>query len=166
MRERTDACLGLPQLRLEMGLQTPETERIRCAHSPGTSCSCGYWGLNSPRATVEIARATMSTEAVMGTVVGYGTVALHGPEGFRAATAIVTCLFSDEVTSAPIDGLWHGLQRRLQGARAEDGVDHTRRRNRVLKSDRGRLRRAARVSSSSPVAWFARRVRSAALGNL
>lgn len=104
----------------------------RCAQSPGTSCKCGYWGLYSPRATVEIARATMSTEAVIGLVVGYGTVALHGPEGFRAESAMVTCLFSDELVSAPVDRLWHGLQRRLHRAGVGDTTDDLKRRTRDL----------------------------------
>ena len=104
----------------------------RCAHSPGTSCKCGYCGLYSPRAAMEIARATMSTEAVMGLVVGYGTVALHGPEGFRAESAMVTCLFTDELVSAPVERLWRGLQRRLHPTWVVDSSDEMRRRTRDL----------------------------------
>lgn len=104
----------------------------RCAQSPGTSCKCGYWGLYSPRAAVDIARATMSTEAVMGLVVGYGTVALHGPEGFRAESAMITCLFTDELVLAPVERLWHGLQRRLHRTRVVDTDDDMKHRTRDL----------------------------------
>ena len=104
----------------------------RCDRSPGISCKCGYWGLYSPRAAVEIARATMSTEAVMGLVVGYGTVALHGPEGFRAESAMVTCLFTDELVTAPLERLWHGLERRLHRMWAVDANDEMKRRTRDL----------------------------------
>ena len=104
----------------------------RCSQSPGTSCKCGYWGLYSPRAAVAIARGTMSTEVVMGLLVGYGIVALHGNEGFRAERAIVKCLFSDELTAAPIERLWQGLHRRFGRAQMDDSNDVLTRRTREL----------------------------------
>jgi hypothetical protein len=68
-----------------------------CSSPPGTRCQCGFWGVWSPKACMSRA-ARAPTEPpwhVIGLCVGWGTVALHGREGFRAERAAVRCLFTD-----------------------------------------------------------------------
>ena len=57
--------------------------------------------------------ALLRPGAVIGLVAAFGTVAVHGREGFRAEMARVTCLFSDEIALAPVERLWRSLRRRL-----------------------------------------------------
>jgi hypothetical protein len=79
--------------------------RRACATSPGLHCQCGFWAVWSPGQC--LARACAAAEPpwhVMGLVVGWGTVALHGREGFRAERAALRCLFTDRpwsTASAP-----------------------------------------------------------------
>jgi hypothetical protein len=94
----------------------------RCPQAPGTSCRCGFWGLYSPVAAIRLASATQAARAVIGLVAAFGTVAVHGGEGFRAEMARVTCLFSDEIALAPVEKLWRSLRRRLH-RRADDGLN-------------------------------------------
>ena len=70
--------------------------RRACATSPGVHCQCGFWAVWSPRQC--LSRACVANEPpwhVMGLVAGWGTVALHGPEGFRAERAALRCLVTD-----------------------------------------------------------------------
>ena len=68
----------------------------RCTHSPGRHCQCGFWALNSPLDCLARGRYDgIGWSPVMGLMRGWGTVALHGREGFRAQHASVVCLFSD-----------------------------------------------------------------------
>jgi hypothetical protein len=67
-----------------------------CPESPGEHCRCGFWAVWSPQQSV--ARASPAIEPpwqVMGLVAGWGTVAVHGAEGFRAERAAIRCLISD-----------------------------------------------------------------------
>jgi hypothetical protein len=92
----------------------------RCPKAPGTSCRCGFWALYSPVAAIQLASAKPAAHAVIGLVEAFGTVAVHGHEGFRAEIARVTCLFSDEIALTPVERLWRSLRRRLH-RRAEGG---------------------------------------------
>ena len=77
-----------------------------CAAPPGKHCQCGFWALWSPLQC--LARAQEPVEPpwhVLGLVSGWGTVALHGREGFRAQYASVTCLFTDWAGSAAVPSL-------------------------------------------------------------
>jgi hypothetical protein len=68
----------------------------RCSNAPGRHCRCGFWGLHSPLQCLTRARyGGMGWWPVMGLMRGWGTVAVHGDEGFRAENASVVCLFSD-----------------------------------------------------------------------
>lgn len=67
-----------------------------CGTSPGRKCQCGFWAVWSPRTCV--ARVGWADEppwCVMGLIAGWGTVALHRHEGFRAECAALRCLFTD-----------------------------------------------------------------------
>jgi hypothetical protein len=83
-----------------------------CSAPPGTHCQCGFWALWSPLQC--LARAKEAVEEppwhVLGLIAGWGTVALHGSEGFRAQHASVTCLFTDWAGSAHVP---HPADRRL-----------------------------------------------------
>lgn len=69
---------------------------VRCSSPPGRHCQCGLWGLYSPLRCLARGRHDgIGWWPVMGLVRGWGTVALHGSEGFRAEHAAVVCLFSD-----------------------------------------------------------------------
>jgi hypothetical protein len=70
--------------------------RPPCGSSPGRRCQCGFWGVWSPKQC--LSRASAPAEPpwhVIGLCMGWGTVALHGREGFRAERAAVRCLFKD-----------------------------------------------------------------------
>lgn len=71
-----------------------------CASTPGNGCQCGFWALYDPRDLTERASGTDGT--ILGLIAGYGTVALHGPEGFRCAQARILCLFEDRFWSRPV----------------------------------------------------------------
>lgn len=90
-------------------------EMSRCPRSPGKLCRCGFWALFTPTAAMRLAAEKPTGRAVMGLIKGYGTVALHGAEGFRAEMATVTCIFADEISLASVERLWRGLQRRFRG---------------------------------------------------
>lgn len=94
----------------------------RCTCSPGESCSCGFWALNSPMRCIRYARDTITDRSsVVGLVRAWGQVALHGNEGFRAQFASPVCLFSDWLWDLPEPprgsprhlGWWHRVQRSL-----------------------------------------------------
>ena len=65
-----------------------------CPESPGRHCQCGFWAVWSPRQCVSRAGAEPPRQ-VMGVIAGWGAVAMHGAEGFRAEHAAVRCLFVD-----------------------------------------------------------------------
>jgi hypothetical protein len=65
-----------------------------CSESPGRHCQCGFWAVWSPRQCVSRAGAEPPRQ-VMGVIAGWGAVAMHGAEGFRAEHAAVRCLFID-----------------------------------------------------------------------
>lgn len=96
--------------------------RRACGASPGLHCQCGFWGVWSPGQC--LARACAAAEPpwhVMGLVVGWGTVALHGREGFRAERAALRCLFTDRpwsAVAAPRTGRLAGWWRRTTGRTA------------------------------------------------
>lgn len=52
-------------------------------------------------------------DAVLGLINGYGSVALHGDEGFRAELASLACIFTDRVESHELDVLARQLKRPL-----------------------------------------------------
>ena len=85
----------------------------RCPQAPGMSCRCGFWALYSPVGAMRLASATPTAGAAIGLIAGFGTVAVHGREGFRAEMARVTCLFTDEIALAPIDRIWRRLLHRF-----------------------------------------------------
>lgn len=66
---------------------------------PAPSCHCGFWATNSPLSSILRALAYPSSQSAVGLIRGYGAIAVHGVEGFRAALASVVCIFSD----APLD---------------------------------------------------------------
>lgn len=72
----------------------PETER--CPVTPGMGCGCGFWAVWSPF-RLPHPRTADPHEIVLGLIQGFGTVALHGKEGFRAEMAIVACIFTDRL---------------------------------------------------------------------
>lgn len=92
-----------------------------CARPPGRGCMCGFWGLFSPLQALEKARAERAERApVLGMIRGWGDVAIHGREGFRAERAAVICLFHDWVwdaaampcpSSVGVHTLWWHVQR-------------------------------------------------------
>ena len=53
----------------------------------------------------EVAAVRGVVSSVLGLITAWGTVALHGREGFRAQHASVTCLFTDWAGSAPVPRL-------------------------------------------------------------
>jgi hypothetical protein len=76
---------------------------------PAPSCHCGFWALRNPVSAMGLA-ARVEDEPRMGSgftaldpqgtvavglIQGYGAVAVHGGEGYRAALASVACIFSD-----------------------------------------------------------------------
>jgi hypothetical protein len=71
--------------------------RQPCSSPPGRFCQCGFWALWSPDLCIRRARAYPRShlDHVMGLVAGWGSVAVHGSEGFRAERARALCLFSD-----------------------------------------------------------------------
>lgn len=67
-------------------------------NSPGHGCLCGLWAVWNPLRALKRARDDRYERlTVLGLVVGWGEVAVHGEEGFRAEKARVLCLFEDWV---------------------------------------------------------------------
>lgn len=72
--------------------------RQPCPKPPGGACKCGFWALFSPTRCLALARRYPAERlAVLGLVQAWGEVALHGEEGFRAASSTVVALFTDWV---------------------------------------------------------------------
>ena len=89
--------------------------RLACASSPGRNCHCGFWAVSAPGLILN--RVGGSCEPpwhVMGLISGWGTVARHGREGFRAERAALRCVFTDRPwrrsaltgTSSRLAGWW------------------------------------------------------------
>jgi hypothetical protein len=75
-----------------------------CAVPPGAGCHCGFWATHGPAACLRLAGESWDVHgpmppgrAVLGLVAGWGDVALHGGEGFRARYARVLVLFDDVI---------------------------------------------------------------------
>jgi hypothetical protein len=101
---------------------------LRCSHPPGYACACGFWGLWGPTACAQRARSDPARgSAVLGLVSGWGTVALHGSEGFRAESASIVCVFVDELERRrpwkPMAGLLAGLRARHDSEPARGDVE-------------------------------------------
>jgi hypothetical protein len=82
---------------------------------------CGFWGLFSPLRALERGRAERTERSsVLGLIQGWGEVAVHGSEGFRAEHSTVACLFTDWIWDAARlprpRGNLEGLVWRLQQA--------------------------------------------------
>jgi hypothetical protein len=75
--------------------------RACCERPPGRDCKCGLWALWDFRSCARKAREESqrwdSRDVVIGLVEGWGTVAIHGDEGFRSQYAVVRCLFTDTI---------------------------------------------------------------------
>lgn len=71
----------------------------RCSSPPGQSCHCGFWAVWSPQDLPTLAGIQSNDPLVLGLINGFGTVAVHGQEGFRAEMASIACLFTDKVQS-------------------------------------------------------------------
>ena len=92
-----------------------------CEPAPGRRCRCGLWAVWSPLRCLSMARHLVEPPwVVVGLVAGWGTVALHGGEGFRSEHAAVRCLFTDWAREAPVPrpsaGRLAGWWRRIAGA--------------------------------------------------
>lgn len=90
----------------------PGTNRARClvdGHAPcecapGRGCHCGFWATRGPAACLRLAGESWDSygplpqgRGVLGLMAGWGDVAIHGDEGFRAERARVLMLFEDVV---------------------------------------------------------------------
>lgn len=93
---------------------------------PGHWCRCGFWALwDLGRAITKARREARDDHTtVIGLMAGWGTVAIHGAEGFRAQRARVLFLVRDSIWSRELDGfVWWPLRRLYAWARgaAPDG---------------------------------------------
>lgn len=94
--------------------------RGRCMRPPGTDCKCGLWALWHFTACARKAREESASwerrSIVIGLTLGWGTVAIHGDEGFRSQYAAVRCLFTDPVAgrTGSREDWWDRLLRRLR----------------------------------------------------
>ncbi|HKF76825.1 MAG TPA: hypothetical protein VKF59_11835 [Candidatus Dormibacteraeota bacterium] len=90
--------------------------RRACSASPGQHCQCGFWAVWSPRrCAARVCSAAEPPWHVMGLIAGWGTVALHDGEGFRAEWAAMKCLFTDRPWSSSIPGWLARWWRRKTG---------------------------------------------------
>lgn|SRR5215472_5422063 len=85
----TAQCLGMGRV----------VQRFDPHTAPGEQyCSCGFWALNSPRSAAfksfERSFDSIDIANMVGLVAGWGTVAKHGDEGWRAQYAAIKCLFT------------------------------------------------------------------------
>ena len=89
-------------------------QREPCVRSPGQHCRCGIWALWDLGRCVAEGRYHLSsvrTELAVGLIVGWGTVAIHGDEGFRAQRANIRCLLADSIWDESLDPLCDQLER-------------------------------------------------------
>ena len=94
--------------------------RPTCAVAPGRGCTCGFWALWDPVRALRKARREQvmlpsGFGSVVGVVLGWGMVAIHGDEGFRCEHASIACLISnsvwDEDADRVVDGRVHWWRR-------------------------------------------------------
>ena len=76
---------------------------------PAPSCHCGFWAKHDPVSAMELAARVENGQRMgsgftvldpyrtvaVGLVLGYGAIAVHGGEGYRAGLARVVCIFAD-----------------------------------------------------------------------
>jgi hypothetical protein len=96
-----------------------------CERPPGRNCKCGLWALWDFRSCARKAREESqrwdSRDVVIGLMEGWGTVAIHGDEGFRSQYAVVRCLFTDTIADrVPARARWWERLVRLAGAGEPD----------------------------------------------
>lgn len=95
--ENVASCLVPPR---PMGCIPPRHPHR--SEPPGDGCGCGFWAVFSPFLALNRARAVrQERNSVLGLILGWGSIALHGSEGFRAQRAEVLCLFSDWCWESP-----------------------------------------------------------------
>ncbi|MGH7911480.1 MAG: hypothetical protein ACREQM_11135 [Candidatus Dormibacteraceae bacterium] len=107
----------------------------RCAEAPGEHCLCGFWALSDPQHCVrkvrkEHVRLVGTMQPVIGLMLGWGSVMLHGAEGFRAERARPLCLFDNWIWDSELDLLTAGRVpwwRRLQDGAGLRSRDRSRR---------------------------------------
>lgn len=96
--------------------------REPCMHSPGQHCQCGIWALWDLGRCVARGRDhvfSLGSGLVVGLIAGWGTIAIHGDEGFRAQRAQILCLLADSIWDKSMDSLcgqqswWLASSRRL-----------------------------------------------------
>ena len=83
-------------------------QREPCVRSPGQHCQCGIWALWDLGRCVAKGRDHLSSvhaELVVGLIAGWGTIAIHGEEGFRAQRAAILCLLTDSIWDKSLDPL-------------------------------------------------------------
>ena len=83
-------------------------QREPCVRSPGQYCQCGIWALWDLGRCVAKGRDHLSSvrgALVVGLIAGWGTVAIHGDEGFRAQRAAIRCLLMDSIWDKSMDPL-------------------------------------------------------------
>src|SRR5262249_40054110 len=92
--------------------------RPPCERSPGSGWRGGIWAVLEPERCLRMAREGAvwwdAGTIVMGLMVGWGTTAIHGAEGFRCQHAAVTCLFLDAINDRALAAVgrtlwWGGL---------------------------------------------------------
>jgi DNA-binding CsgD family transcriptional regulator len=76
---------------------------------PAPTCHCGFWAMRNPVSAMELAARVECGQRMgsgytvlnphrpvaVGLVLGYGAIAVHGGEGYRAGLASVACIFAD-----------------------------------------------------------------------
>ena len=70
-------------------------DAVPCSDVPGRRCQCGFWALWTARQCLDRFQADTGVVRVLGLVSGWGSIAIHGREGFRGQYAAVRCLFTD-----------------------------------------------------------------------
>ena len=98
-----------PPVAWQPGENRAECLTNRQHEAPAPSCHCGFWGLHNPVSAMQRAASVASQPRLgsslgapdadwtvaVGLMLGYGAIAVHGLEGFRAGLASVACIFSD-----------------------------------------------------------------------
>jgi hypothetical protein len=100
--------------------------------APGRGCHCGFWATRRPGTCLRLADETWDGHpplsrgrGVLGLIAAWGTLAVHGSEGFRAARARPLLLFDDVVglgTLRPMRRLYRGRAATLRRVRERYGV--------------------------------------------
>lgn len=99
--------------------------RPHCERSPGRDCKCGLWALwdfgSCARKARDESQRWDSRDVVIGLMEGWGTVAIHGDEGFRSQFAVVRCLFADTIADRlpARAGWWERMVRVLRMGKSD-----------------------------------------------